>query len=465
MMNKNMGNFKVLIKMLVLSLFLLFTLLKNAITGYQPNIYQTKKHISYFIKNQDMDLLFIIFPSRGWYLVSLPLVVADNSPATLFPMAQSVLYWSNDQYIPATTIENGKGYWLNIAEPSTAFIEGTPLTEFSSHYTAGWHLIGSVMDTVNFSSLEDTPDGSIFPPLFRWINEQQNYNPSNFIEQSYGHWLAVLQECDLTVKKSLNMSTINTEDNQFPLGLEWSIPMVITISDSLQDRVTFGTKENATDQLNRDIDMLNPPAAPDMFDAFFQIEHSLFPNLTADTRADTSKVMTWKLNIIQTNGNNGTITWDTTGFPKNGDRSGLLQILQNGNVLVDMFAVDSLDFTGDQTFTIYADLSDFIGIEKDEVGKVMDFRLGQNYPNPFNAATKIFFELGQGFSGENVNLSIYNLSGQLVRVLINEVKMPGYHEIVWDGLNDFDKRVSSGVYIYKISVNGFKSTKKMVLIY
>ncbi len=145
------------------------------------------------------DLLIISFPAGGFYLVSLPMAVADSSVSTLFPMALAAFSWENDHYEVATTMTRGRGYWLAIPQASAAFIEGTPIKQFRRHFLPGFQLIGSVLDSVDFSNPNDTPDGSVFLPAFRWNTADQRYEPTTYLEQSYGQWIAVLQECDLVV--------------------------------------------------------------------------------------------------------------------------------------------------------------------------------------------------------------------------------------------------------------------------
>jgi hypothetical protein len=146
------------------------------------------------------DLLIISFPIGGFYLVSLPMAVQDSSVSTLFPMALGAFSWERDHYEQAATIARGRGYWLAIPGPSTAVISGTPLKQFKLHCFPGFNLIGSVLDSVDFSNPNDTPDGSVFLPAFRWITAEGRYEPITFLEQSYGHWIAVLQECDIIVE-------------------------------------------------------------------------------------------------------------------------------------------------------------------------------------------------------------------------------------------------------------------------
>jgi len=90
------------------------------------------------------------------------------------------------------------------------------------------------------------------------------------------------------------------------------------------------------------------------------------------------------------------------------------------------------------------------------------YSLSQNRPNPFNPTTSIEYTVkDQGV----VTLRIYNVAGQLIRSLVNDVKAPGeVHIATWDGRNDAGQSVSSGVYFYKLVSGDFVQTKKMVLL-
>ncbi len=89
------------------------------------------------------------------------------------------------------------------------------------------------------------------------------------------------------------------------------------------------------------------------------------------------------------------------------------------------------------------------------------YRLAQNFPNPFNPATTIRFDIREK---GNVSLKIYNVAGQLVKTLVNEVRDAGSYNENWNGTNDTGSRVSSGVYFYKIESGNFTATRKMVLL-
>lgn len=92
---------------------------------------------------------------------------------------------------------------------------------------------------------------------------------------------------------------------------------------------------------------------------------------------------------------------------------------------------------------------------------VDSFELMQNYPNPFNPSTMINYQLPVS---SVVNLAIYNMTGQLVRTLVNGEMPAGSHSVVWNATDDTGARVASGVYLYVIRAGEFVSQKKLVLM-
>jgi hypothetical protein len=103
------------------------------------------------------------------------------------------------------------------------------------------------------------------------------------------------------------------------------------------------------------------------------------------------------------------------------------------------------------------------GIDEPEgsVGIPRWFALEQNHPNPFNPETIIEYHLPHNGPVEMV---IFNLLGQRVRVLVDEVKGAGSHRVRWDGTDGFGHRVTSGVYFYRLKAGGFIQIRKMLLI-
>ncbi|KPL01084.1 MAG: hypothetical protein AMJ91_01670 [candidate division Zixibacteria bacterium SM23_73_3] len=89
------------------------------------------------------------------------------------------------------------------------------------------------------------------------------------------------------------------------------------------------------------------------------------------------------------------------------------------------------------------------------------YQLLQNYPNPFNPETQIRYDLPVS---AHVKLSIYNVLGQRVRILVDQIQDAGYKSVIWDGRDNGDREVASGIYFYKIEAENYQKTKKMVLL-
>lgn len=92
---------------------------------------------------------------------------------------------------------------------------------------------------------------------------------------------------------------------------------------------------------------------------------------------------------------------------------------------------------------------------------VSDYHLEQNYPNPFNPTTMITFALPD--AGE-VSLSIYNMSGQVVKRLVHGEYASGKYEVLWDATDERGERVASGVYLYVLKAGEFTAQRKLVLM-
>ena len=90
------------------------------------------------------------------------------------------------------------------------------------------------------------------------------------------------------------------------------------------------------------------------------------------------------------------------------------------------------------------------------------FTLYQNYPNPFNPTTRISYDLTRSFN--NVNLKIYNILGQEVVELVDEAQDAGSYEVVWDATDAGGRKVSSGIYFYRLVTENQTLARKMVLL-
>ncbi len=126
--------------------------------------------------------------------------------------------------------------------------------------------------------------------------------------------------------------------------------------------------------------------------------------------------------------------------------------LNNGTIVTyDISEVNRINFSGITSIEDGQKLSHI----------VKSFKLLQNYPNPFNPSTTIQYEIPK--DGE-VEIGIYDLTGRLIKTIVNQNQQAGAHSAVWNGQTESDSKVASGIYMYTVKYGNTLSSKKMLLI-
>jgi photosystem II stability/assembly factor-like uncharacterized protein len=107
-----------------------------------------------------------------------------------------------------------------------------------------------------------------------------------------------------------------------------------------------------------------------------------------------------------------------------------------------------------------------VEVEKNET-LPFEFELSQNYPNPFNPSTKIKFVIPENVESfgktSHIQLKIYDILGNEITTLVNEQKQPGTYEVEFNA-SSVNRRISSGIYFYRLSAGNNSITKQMVLM-
>ena len=140
--------------------------------------------------------------------------------------------------------------------------------------------------------------------------------------------------------------------------------------------------------------------------------------------------------------------------------AGLGDIDGNGS---NDFAVGSTsDFQPDQGYLwVFYGLMPSTGVNDERQNVPRNFTLEQNYPNPFNVRTIISYSLTKRTS---VRLEIFNIAGQLVKLLVDQEQSANTYRVQWDGTDFLGKPVPSGMYLYRLKTGESSETKKMSLI-
>jgi hypothetical protein len=115
----------------------------------------------------------------------------------------------------------------------------------------------------------------------------------------------------------------------------------------------------------------------------------------------------------------------------------------------------------------YAELTQFTSapsaVNENAANAPSSFLLYQNYPNPFNPSTKILYTIPAAGSNNHVTLKVYDILGNEIATLVNEVKPAGTYDVEFSSESN-GKYLPSGIYFYKLTAGSFVQTKKMILL-
>ena len=202
----------------------------------------------------------------------------------------------------------------------------------------------------------------------------------------------------------------------------------------------------------------------DLSNLTFSIQYGVSDSINAELQLDENKFIEYTLELIDEGNGNilGTyyyIRFDSTTTHFNHDASYTMDLTGISNITVRFRLRTVTNMDGGYTIGNIFDeenilpKNNFIFLS---FGTIKEYDLSQNYPNPFNPSTTIKYQIPKDGI---VTLKVYDILGSEVVTLVNEEKVAGKYEVNFDA-----SRLASGVYLYRIKVNDFYSTKKMVFL-
>ena len=356
----------------------------------------------------------------GWNLVGLPLEVVDASYNTVFPSSISgSLYGFNGTYVNESDLVEGLGYWLRFSDSGSTTITGSVISSLTVGLSQGWNLISGISEAVDVASISD-PDGIIVPgSLYGFTG---TYASSSELTPGKGYWLRTSASGDITISGGASARTTASFTDQTKDA------NILSFNGS---ELYFGISIPEENILSYQL----PPKPPvGAFDVRFADDMKVAGTEGAiDVMNNTDRLtISYTINIDA----GEHLRWVLTS-----DEGKEYELNDFGEILV------SGDVTG---FTL------------NKASSVpLKFAVSQNYPNPFNPVTSISYEIPEE---SFVTISVYNLVGQKVTDLVHELSSVGYHRTLWNGTNMAGDPVSSGVYIYTIEADNYRTVKKMILM-
>jgi len=366
--------------------------------------------------------------NNGWNAVSVPGINPDGQGVNIWwpgkDPASSVYKMLGASYTPVTTTILGEGYWMKHLgnkvyntgdEWPAGGIQRVPHYPIAA--TAGWNLIGGYETVVATTSLTTTPPGLITGIIYTYSD---NYQIVTTLEPGRGYFVKLNGAGQINMPGGFAKENAELVEH---FNEDWGR---IIITDNAKKNFTLYAVNEETDLEFYEL----PPIPPE--DAF-------------DIRFGSGRI------AENLKSGNHTIEMRGIAYPVTVKVENLSITLQDesGNKLnADLSSGEAINITNESIHRLF--------ILSDKSETPISYTLEQNYPNPFNPTTTIKFAVNKD---SNVNLSIYNVLGELVSTLVDEQMKAGYYEYEFNASN-----LASGIYIYRIKADDFVETKKMVLL-
>ena len=383
--------------------------------------------------------------SNGWNLISLPEEPTDARTTQLFPTSVSFAFSFAGTYQRRDSIHHPAGYWLKFPAQETVYVAGTPLHSDTLPVAQGWNLVGSIADTIPVASLVTDPPGLIISAMYSF---HVSYQITSSVIPGEGYWLKFSQPGSLIYPPASSIK--GTSTSGIPAAVEVKEYNRIHFSEYSGGASTLFFR-NAISPSSAGIVRELPPVPPaGCFDARFGngsdiLEFGQGQSSTAKAPISV-QALSYPLKVA----------WNV--HPSPGVRYVLKENSSAGKIITVLTDSGSLLLREipDAGLSMAAEY----GVTAGETPR--DFALYQNMPNPFNPATTIRFDLP---ARSHVRITVYNLLGQSVATLVDDVIEAGAHSAVWSPSG------SSGIYFYRIdatNANGgdghFQQVRKMIYI-
>jgi hypothetical protein len=368
-----------------------------------------------------------------WDLASLPNAQTDPHVAKIYPSAKSAAFGlGEDGYVVLDTLQPGQGYWLkHRIGADTLFHSADLRTRDTLGLRVGWNLVGALGLPMLAADVRVEPVDLVLGPFFGFDG---GYHVADSLMPGHAYWVKSTASGNAILHVSTQGEGAKRSTNT---GL----------STTLTQACVFRFKDAAGnlgaiyvgDDSSRGAESFEVPPTPPtgVFDVRYSSER-LVEFAREGIRRDLPLTMSSVRYPL-------TIIWDVTG-------RGIAAALRIGGEVYELREKGSLSVTDPGVAGSVPFVLSVTG-----TGKLpTTFALGQNYPNPFNPNTTIDYTIAK--EGKVV-LKVYNVLGEEVRTLVDEVETEGYRSVIFDGSN-----LASGVYFYRIQLGDVSMSRKMILL-
>jgi hypothetical protein len=360
---------------------------------------------------------------------------ADLVAGTLFP-GMSVYTLDGGTYNPVDptdTLGHNEGYLVMSDVETDIMVSGDPVETFiADGLLPGWNLIGGPWTSIL------TVDAGVYPPgaidldfVHHYACSTGSYVPTNTFDHCRGHLVMVTVDDTAAVvvpDTATGSKVVYTSSNRSTPEL-WNGMLEVESGKNVRS-LTFGVANDATSGIDMNHDITLFPTLPG--DDGVYLDNHLAKSVVANNNQ-----VEWTLVVTD----EATITPNVDNVPER------WTVMLESTNLRD---VSSLRLEAG-TYKVTAQIAEM----------PTEFTLEQNNPNPFNPVTSINYSVP---AESHVTIEIFNVLGERVTTLVDEVQEAGSRTVSWNGIAEDGSKATSGVYFYKMKAGDYSETKKMTLV-
>lgn len=367
--------------------------------------------------------------TAGWNLLSLPYKVVTHDKNAIYTAVSSDIFIYQGSYAPLDTVPEKIGYWLKFNSPGSTTINGIQRLHDTIDVIPGWNMIGAPSKPLSIDSIIQIPDELIVSNYFEYDN---GYSPVQLIAPYKGYWIKAKSKGKLIFNTLTNAGKISFGEKTIGTLLPFS---KISVEDQFGSRGELYFSFDGRFLDNIDLFELPPIPPSGAFDVRYSNNYSLEIAEPGNIKECGIIVSSAKYPL--------TFKWDkndsftSTSLIVNGEE---IKMNEQGEIQIENEQID-------------------IRLKLNKVAMTeqpLKFALYQNYPNPFNPKTTIHYDVPKE---SHVTLKVYNMLGQEVAALVNDVKMAGRHRVEFDVNN-----LASGIYYYRLTSGLIIDVKKMIIL-